>query len=102
MEPTLIPTGTEGYRDIWLVFVLPAILFWAGIFLGKPKLAATAFVSGMIGLGLALPIEALAHWLGVQDTQAVFIISFHLCTAISILLIVVFVHRKSTVARGGS
>lgn len=96
MVPADINNGMG--MDIFLAFAFPALLFWAGVFLAKPKLSIMALLSGTFGLGLAQLAQALLGWFGVAITQTEFFIAFHFCTVITLVIVVPFFYLRTIAA----
>lgn len=87
--------------SISLAFALPAVLFWAGIFLSKPRFSVIAVLATALGIILSWVIDALMRWAGVSNADQLFYTVLQASIVVSLGMMVLIVFILPSINEGG-
>lgn len=101
MEMVPVHSNDGIALGISLAFALPAVLFWAGIFIGKLRLSVIAVLATTLGIMLSLVIDALMRWAGVSNADQIFYTVLQASIAGSLGFLVFFIFILPSIKDGG-
>lgn len=86
---------------ISLAFALPTLLFWAGLFLGKPRFSMIAVLATTLGIVLSWVIDALIRWAGVSNADQLFYTVLQASIEVSLGMLVFFIFILPSIKESG-